>query len=110
MIISVNQLSGAFENINKDPAAYALAQDVERLADLVDPYEYRDYINTVYNGDIAESVNALYNDIVAGRADYIAQWLHDVINNAGTDPRDAERAKNRMARYNEYMKKAGRVC
>ena len=101
--ISINQLSAAFDNVNKDPAAYTLARDIERLADLVDPFEYRDYINEYFNGDIAASVNKLYNDIVNHDADYIAAWLHFIITDPATDPRDKERAENRLNRYNAYM-------
>lgn len=102
MIISINQLSSAFENVNHDPAAYCLARDIERLADIVDPFEYSNYINDVHDGDITKSINALYNDIIAGKAGYIETWLKELIDDPGTDTRDRERAENRLARFHAY--------
>lgn len=104
MLISINQLAKSFDNVNRDPVAFSLAQDIERLADIVDPFSYRDYIETEFNGDIAKSVNKLYNDIVNGNADYIATWLDEIIQDPGTDPRDRDRAKNRLERYNKYKR------
>ena len=90
-----------------DNIAYVLAADIDRLADLVDPFEYRNVINDLYNGDIDKSIKALYNDIVAGKAGYIAQWLNELITDPATDPRDKERAENRLARFKEYNAKRG---
>lgn len=107
MFISVKELSKGFENTNKDPAAYLLARDIERLADIVDPFEYSNVVSDIYGGDIEKSINALYNDIVSGKAGYIARWLDELITDPGTDPRDKERAENRLARYKEYNTKRG---
>lgn len=90
-----------------DNTAYILAADIDRLTDLVDPFEYSNVINDLYDGDIDKSIKALYNDIAAGKAGYIAQWLNELITDPGTDPRDRERAENRLARYKEYNEKRG---
>ena len=105
MVISVKNLASSFENVNKDPAAFVLAQDIERLADILDPYGYRDYVDEMHGGDISASVNSLYNDIVNGNVEYILDWLAE----QGTDPnnskRDQERALNRFYRLFDYRER-----
>ena len=85
-----------------DYNVYILARDIERLADMVDPFEYSNYINDVFNGNIEQSITALYNDIIAGKAAYIETWLIELIDDPGTDPRDRYRAKNRLDRFRAY--------
>lgn len=102
MLISIKNLASSFENVNKDPAAFLLAQDIERLADILDPYGYRDYVDETHGGDISASVNCLYNEIVKGNTEYIIEWLAENAVDVNNSRRDRERALNRLFRLYDY--------
>lgn len=104
MIISVKNLASSFENVNKDPAAFLLAQDIERLADILDPYGYRDYVDEMHGGDVAKSINSLYNDIMSGDIESVLDWLAEQATDINLDKNDQHKAFDLFYRLYDYKK------
>jgi len=86
---------------NKEHDAFVLAQDIERLADMLDPYGYMDYVQEYHDGDIDKSIKSLYNDIMSGNIKYILDWLLEQAIDPYNSERDQERALNRFCRLIE---------
>ena len=76
-------------------AAYNAASDVDRLAYLVDPYEYFDVVGTTEE-DTERHVNQIAQDLLHGREDPYIEWLVELSHDENQDPRDRERAAGRV--------------
>ena len=75
--------------------ARILASDVDRLAYLVDPYEYFDVVGTTEE-DTERHVNQIAQDLLHGREDPYIEWLVELSHDENQDPRDRERAAGRV--------------
>ena len=104
MIISVKNLASSFENVNKNPAAFKLAKDIESFSDYMDPYGYRDYIDEMHGGDVAKSINSLYNDIMSGDIESVLDWLAEQATDINLDKNDRRTAFDLFYRLYDYKK------
>ena len=104
MIISVKQLASSFENINRDPAAFKLARDIESFSDYMDPFGYRDYVDEIHGGDVAKSINSLYNDIMSGDIESVLDWLAEQATDINLDKNDQRTAFDLFYRLYDYKK------
>ena len=105
MVISIKNLASSFENVNRDPAAFKLARDIESFSDYMDPYGYRDYVDEIHGGDIAKSINSLYNDIMSGDVESVLDWLAKQATDINLDKSDRDTAFNLFYRTFEYRER-----
>lgn len=86
----------------KERHAYMIASACDRLAYLVNPYEYFDVVGTTER-DMRHNVQTIARDVLNGNADYMVTWLREQANDENNDPRDRERAANWLYILLRYM-------
>lgn len=77
---------------------HTLAEDLDRLAYLVDPYEYWDVIGGRDEEAISAHVREIENDLRTGNTVPYITWLQDLIHDtdSGIGIRDWQRAASRL--------------
>lgn len=75
--------------------ARELASSIDRLAYMVDPYEYFNTVG-VTEEDIERHVGQIAQDLLHGREDPYIEWLVELSHDENQDPRDRERAAGRV--------------
>lgn len=87
---------------NRIDAARVLASDIDRLAYMVDPYEYFDVVGRE-ESEQAASREQIQADLLAGNCQPYIEWLAGIATDENNDRRDRERAAGRLARVLEFL-------
>lgn len=83
--------------------ARVIAEEIDRLAYLVDPYEYLDTVGASEE-DINDHVTKIANDILHGDGEPYLSWLVEVSHDETQDEKDRERAAARASRLIRFLK------
>lgn len=86
-------------------AAHTLAQDINRLADLLDPYSFRDYVSDQFDGDLDKADQHLALDLLTGNTKPYVEWLQEQVTDENNSNRDRARAADRLARLLTWIDK-----
>lgn len=86
-------------------AAHTLAQDINRLADLLDPYGFRDYVSEQFDGDLDKADQHLALDLLTGNTKPYVEWLQEQVTDENNSNRDRARAADRLARLLTWIDK-----
>lgn len=82
--------------------AHSVAQDIDRLAYIIDPYEYFDVVGRTEE-DIEANVQHIEDDLLSGNFEQYIEWLQDIIDGSDTDFRDCDRAKRLLSRLHDWI-------
>lgn len=93
------------QNSLRHAAARTLANDIDRLAYLIDPYEYWDVVGSRTEADIQTHVDTIAADLLAGNTEPYVTWLQDQIANQSNSKSDRARACDRLARLLTWIEK-----
>ena len=97
-----NRMNRLYGHLLMDPSvARQIASDIDRLANLVDPYEYYDVVGRDPE-DWNAHVDSITRDLLSGNTQPYIDWLRGVAEDDSNDARDRERARSRMRRIQAY--------
>lgn len=81
--------------------SYDIAQQIDRLAYLVDEYEYFDVVGRTAE-EFMGNVRRIAADLVVGKVDDYGNWLWDRSEDATLSEKDRERARAVLNRLIDY--------
>lgn len=76
--------------------AEIIARELDRLAYLVDPYEYWDVIGGRGEEDIERNIRQILTDLRSGNWEPYVDWLRELIDDDSTAWSDQCRARSRL--------------
>lgn len=88
--------------MSRTETARALAADIDRLAYLVDPYEYFDVVGRT-GEEISAHVASIAADLLAGNARPYLDWLTEQTNDHNNSEKDRCRAYDRLVRLDNFL-------
>lgn len=83
--------------------AHAIAADIDRLAYLIDPYEYWDVIGGRDELHINAHVSCVTFDLMTGNAQPYLDWLTEQYTDHNNDEKDRCRAYDRLVRLDNFL-------
>lgn len=87
--------------------AHTLAADIDRLAYLIDPYEYWDVIGGRDEVHINAHISSIAFDLMTDNAGPYVQWLSELFNDTNNSERDRARALDNMSRLLDFISNCG---
>lgn len=84
---------------------YIIANELDRLAYLVDPYEYWDVIGGRDEEHMKANVEQIVFDLRAGNWEPYIEWLREIIEDENNDFSDRVRATSRLAHLLDWIEK-----
>ena len=89
--------------MSRAETARILAADIDRLAYLIDPYEYWDVVGGRDDESISVHVAAIAFDLMAGNARPYLEWLAEQVKDHNNSEKDRCRAYDRLVRLENFL-------
>lgn len=89
--------------MTKAKAALTLAADIDRLAYLIDPYEYWDVIGGRDEAQIRAHISRIAFDLMTGNARPYLEWLAEQAKDHNNSEPDRCRAYDRLVRLENFL-------